>query len=184
MNDSLEERCTGSKTLFENGTYAFSLDRVILPDGTTREREHLHHPGGVAILAVNEENMLCLVQQYRHAIGRTTLEIPAGKMDKDASESREHAALRELREETGLLAGRLIPLGDVYPSPGILDERLSLFWAQDLKSGRQELDDDEFLNVRWMPLEAVKKAVAEGTFGDTKTICALYRAMLRGLIAP
>ena len=86
--------------------------------------------------------------------------------------------MRELREETGYTAHTLISLGKIYPSPGIIDEVLYLFLAKGLEMGRQELDDDEFIHTQWMPLDELEEQIAQGTFEDTKTICALTRARL------
>lgn len=177
--EKLRERQIDSRVLYEGASYSFTLDEVILPNGTPRIREHLHHPGGVAILAMNERDEIAMVAQYRHPIGEVMLEIPAGKLDKLPGETPEAAALRELREETGFTAEKLEPLGFVYPSPGVMDEKLWLFSASRLSANHQELDDDEFLAVQWVPRAKLRQAIADGTITDIKTICAWTRANLK-----
>lgn len=178
----LVETCMGSETVYRGKSYQLSLDELILPNGEHARREHVHHPGGVAILALDNDSRCALVQQYRHPIGIVTTEIPAGKLDKLPNETPEHAARRELREETGYVADSMISLGKVYPSPGLLDEVLHLFLARGLTSAQQELDDDEFIHVLWLPVGELERRIADETMDDVKAICALTRARLRGLI--
>ena len=179
---SLIEKQTGSQTLYTGSSYRFTLDEVILPNGKTRTREHLHHPGGVAILALDSEGRIPMVRQYRHPIAEVTLEIPAGKLDKMPGETPEHAAARELREETGMISSAIQPLGFIYPSPGVVDERLWLFLATDLSRAEQDLDDDEFIHVQWVPKEELSARIASGEITDAKGICAFTRARLLGLL--
>ena len=176
----LLERQVASETLYEGSSYRFTLDEVILPTGQTRRREHLHHPGGVAILALDEQGRIAMVRQYRHPIAQVTMEIPAGKLDKIEGETPEHAALRELREETGMIAGHIEPIGFIFPSPGVVDERLWLFFATKLTPARQELDDDEFIHVQWLPVGELERQIATGENNDAKAHCALFRARLLG----
>lgn len=178
----LVEQLLGREVIYHGKSYQFWLDEILLPNGARIRREHLHHPGGVAILALDEQNRCAMVRQYRQPIGQVTLEIPAGKLDKLPNESLEHAALRELREETGYIAHSLISLGKIYPSPGIIDEILHLFLARELEMDRQELDEDEFIHMQWMQLEEIEAQIAQGTFEDIKTICALSRARLMKMI--
>ncbi|MCI5956726.1 MAG: NUDIX hydrolase [Clostridiales bacterium] len=178
----LVEQLLGREVIYRGKSYQFWLDELLLPNGARIRREHLHHPGGVAILALDEKKRCAMVRQYRHPIGQVTLEIPAGKLDKLPNESPEHAALRELREETGYTAHSLVSLGKIYPSPGIIDEVLYLFLAKGLETGQQELDDDEFIHTQWIPIDELEEQIAQGTFEDTKTICALTRARLMKLL--
>ena len=98
----LTEKKISSKELYRSPSYTFTLDTVRLPDGREHTREVFHHPGGVAVLAINEKGQVIVEHQYRYAVRQTILEIPAGKMDKIPGEKPEETALRELREETGL----------------------------------------------------------------------------------
>ena len=123
-----------------------------------------------------------MVRQYRHPISQITLEIPAGKLDKLPNETREHAAHRELREETGFTAKKMISLGYIYPSPGIIDEVLHLFLAREIEKSSQDLDDDEFIQVSWLHMDELEEKIASGEIKDIKAICAFSRARLMKLI--
>lgn len=179
---SLVEKRVDREVIYQGKSYQLWLDRLVLPNGVQTRRERLHHPGGVAILAVDEQRRCAMVRQYRHPIEQVTLEIPAGKMDKLPNETPEQAAHRELREETGYIAQSMTPLGLVYPSPGVMDEVLYLFLAQGLQKDHQELDDDEFIHVAWEDLTSLEAGVANGSINDIKAICALSRARLLGLV--
>ena len=176
----LLERQTASETLYEGSSYRFTLDEVLLPSGQKRRREHLHHPGGVAVLALDGEGRIPMVRQYRHPIAQVTMEIPAGKLDKIEGETPEQAALRELREETGMIAGHIEPMGFIFPSPGVVDERLWLFFATELTPASQDLDEDEFIHVCWLPAKELARQIAEGENNDAKAHCAFLRARLLG----
>lgn len=171
-----------SREVIYSGKYPLWLDELRLPDGKVIKREHLHHPGGVAILAVNESNCIAFVKQYRHPIETLTEEIPAGKLDKIPNEDRFHAANRELREETGYIASEILPLGYIYTTPGVIDEVLYLFFARGLSKSEQELDSDEFLNVEWLPVAEVERRIGSGELTDTKGIAAYARAKFSGLL--
>lgn len=181
-DQALVERLIDSTPVYEGKTYQLWLDRVQLPNGAQANREHLHHPGGVAVLALDGEGRCAMVRQYRLPIEKITLEIPAGKLDKIPNETLEHAALRELREETGYTASQVVSLGYIYPSPGVIDEVLHLFLARGLEKGSQELDEDEFIHVSWLKTEELESRIASGEIQDVKAICALCRAKLTGLL--
>ncbi len=118
----LTERMVESKTIFEGHIIKVTLDQAMLPDGKLASREVVYHPGGVAVLALDEENRVTLVRQYRYPIGRELLELPAGKLDHGAEEDRLLGAQRELSEETGLEAEEWTYLGYMLASPGFCDE--------------------------------------------------------------
>ena len=180
-DSELTEKLLNREVIYE-GKYPLWLDEHLLPDGRTIKRQHLHHPGGVAILAVNEEGSIAFVKQYRYAIEQVTEEIPAGKLDKIANEEPVHAANRELREETGYTASEIVPMGFIYSSPGVLDEKLYLFFAKNLSKSSQDLDDDEFINVEWIPAEEVERRIVSGEMTDAKGIIAFARAKFSGLL--
>ena len=117
--------------------------------------------------------MYC-VRQYRYPFAEILTEIPAGKLDRK-TEDRSAAALRELREETGFRCGKLTELGDFYSSPAILDERITMYLAEDLTPGETQFDDDEFLSTVRIPLAELTDMVQEGKIPDGKTQAAVMR---------
>lgn len=179
---NLEEKTLSSQELYKSKSYSFTVDKVLVPDGCERTREVFHHPGAVAILALNKKNQVAVVRQYRYPIKRVLTEIPAGKTDKDPNETILQAAQRELREETGCTAEVFEFLGDILTSPGVMTEVIHLFFAKGLKIGRQDLDDDEFLEDGWMDIDELKAGIASGEIQDAKTIIAVNFASLKGLI--
>ncbi len=181
-DSGLKEKLLSREVIYE-GKYPYWMDELQMPDGRVIKREHLHHPGGVAILAMDDNGQIAFVKQYRYAIEQVTEEIPAGKLDKIPNETTIHAANRELREETGYTASEIIPMGYIYPSPGVMDEILHLFFARGLTKSEQELDDDEFINVEWIPAEEVERRIVSGEMTDAKGIIAYARAKFSGLIS-
>lgn len=177
--DLREERLT-SERVFEGKLLKVRVDRVKLPDGSESIREVVDHPGAVLILPVIDGEIV-FVEQYRYPIERVLLELPAGKLDP--GESPEECAKRELKEETGYVAGRLVSLGKVYTTPGFSTEVIHLFLALDLVKGKQNTDFDEFIVVKRIPEGEVLKLLREGGIEDAKTICALFRYfLLKGVI--
>ena len=177
----LREEHVSSKTLFEGRIIKVTLDQARLPDGKLAEREVCYHPGGVGVLALDEDNTVYLVQQYRYPIDRILLEIPAGKMDR-ANEDQAVAAARELSEETGLEADELTYLGYTLASPGFCDEALHMFLARGLHHKKQHLDEDEFLNVVTMPFDRLVEQVMSGEITDAKTVATTLKVkVLLGL---
>ena len=153
------------------------VDRAMyrLPNGAVKPREIAVHPGASAVVAVDGEGMVTLVRQFRAALDRVTLEIPAGKLDAPVEDHLD-AARRELSEETGLKAAKWTHLTDMASTPGFCSEVISIYLAEELSQGETHPDDDEFLNVIRMPLEEACKRVMDGEIGDSKTICGLLMA--------
>ena len=172
----LTERTVESKTLFDGVIVTLKVDQAQLPDGKVATREVVEHPGGVAILALDEENNVTLVQQYRYPFHQVLLELPAGKLD--AGEDHRPAAIRELSEETGLEAGELTYLGCLLASPGYSDEVLHMYLARDLKTGECHPDQDEFLERERVPFETLMEQVMRGELQDAKTVAALMKTKL------
>ena len=144
---------------------------VTLPDGRPAKREIIVHPGAAAVLPLDAEGNVTMVYQFRHPLGRVTLEIPAGK--KEQGEKHLTCAVRELREEVGLLAQKMTLLTELATSPGIFNEQIAIYLATGLTSCSTDPDEDEFLNVRKFPLSQLAEMVLRGEIRDSKTIVAI-----------
>lgn len=173
----LTERKLSREDKFAGRIVTVHVDTVALPGGGTAAREVVDHPGGVAVLALDGENNVLAVTQYRYPFGRTMLEIPAGKLDHPGEDPGE-AGLRELKEETGAAPGVYRSLGRILPSPGCYGETLHLFLARDLEMGEQHLDKDEFLNVERVPFDEMVRRCLSGEIEDAKTVAAVLKAKL------
>ena len=167
----LTETKISGQTVYKGKVVTLNVDEVILPDGKIAKREIVRHTGGAAVLAVKDNSVL-LVRQFRYAYGREIYEIPAGKID--VGEDPENAARRELEEETGYTA-KLIHALNIYPTPGYTDEIIHIFFAENLKFLGQRLDEGEFLNCEFVPLEKVVSAIEYGEITDAKTVAAIYK---------
>ncbi|MGG4219769.1 NUDIX hydrolase [Paenibacillus jamilae] len=170
-NPALEEKTVSTQPIFEGKVITVQVDTVELPDGSTGKREIVKHPGAVAVLALHEGKML-VVDQYRQAMGRCEVEIPAGKLER--GEDPMEAAGRELREETGYTAKSLKLLHSFYTSPGFADEIIHLYVAEELERGEMAPDEDEFLELFEVTLEEAHTLIHEGRISDAKTILAVY----------
>lgn len=170
----LAERTLESRTIFQGKIVTLLVDRAELPDGKEATREVVRHPGGVAILPLDENGAVTLVRQYRYPFHQVILELPAGKLD--GPEDHALAARRELSEETGLEAEELTYLGCLLASPGFCDERLHMYLARGLRQAESHPDEDEFLNVVTMPFDQLVRQVMDGTVEDAKTVAAVLKA--------
>ncbi len=178
----LKETMVSSQTIFEGKIIKVTLDQARLPDGSLAPREVVYHPGGVAVLALDEDNTVYLVKQYRYPIQQLLLELPAGKLDHGAEENVLLGAQRELSEETGLEAAQWTYLGYTLASPGFCDEALHMYLARGLTRKRQHLDEDEFLDVVTMPFGQLVEQVMDGTITDGKTVSTTLKVkVLLGL---
>ena len=166
-----EEVTISSRPVFQGKVISLQVDEVRLPDGSTSTREIVKHPGAVAVLALLDGRMI-VVEQYRKAMERSLVEIPAGK--REPGEPPEQAAARELEEETGWKAGKLEHLCSFYTSPGFADEILHLYFTDELQRGNDGLDDDEFLDCFTLSLEEAWNYIREGKIRDAKTVLAVY----------
>ena len=177
----LSEKMVSSQTIFEGKIIKVTLDQARLPDGTLAGREVVYHPGGVAVLALDEDNTVYLVRQYRYPIQQLLLELPAGKLDH-GEEDRLLGAQRELSEETGLEAAEWTYLGYTLASPGFCDEALHMYLARGLTRKKQHLDEDEFLDVVTMPFDELVRQVMDGVITDGKTVSTTLKVkVLLGL---
>lgn len=169
----LKEERKSSQLIYRGRILTLRRDTVTLPNGREAVREVAEHPGGVGILALDGENRAALVRQYRYAFGRAMWEIPAGK--REPGEEPLTTARRELQEEVGASAAHWQALGEIIPSPGCYGERLWLYLARELTLGRTHPDEDEFLELQWMPLEELTEKCLDGEIQDAKTIIAALK---------
>jgi len=177
--DYTERKVTG-KTVFEGHIIQVELDEIALPNGRPAQREVVRHPGGVCVLALDQDGQVTLVRQYRYPMAEHIIELPAGKLDPGEEPSA--AARRELEEETGLRAGKLTYLGYLLASPGFCDERLHMFLAQELEHLDSHPDEDEFLDVFTMPYSELLSKVMAGELHDAKSVAiTLKTKVLLGL---
>jgi ADP-ribose pyrophosphatase len=134
-----------SRVVYQGKIVSLRVDRIALSDGRTATREVVEHPGAVVVIALDDEGQVALVDQYRHAVKRHLLELPAGGLE--AGEEPLATAQRELREEVGLDAAEWTSLGHFFSSPGFANELLHVFLARDLRPAYAEPDDDEDITV-------------------------------------
>ncbi len=171
-NKSLFEEKIESLEIYKGKSYSFFVDTVKLPDGTIIEKDYIKYPEAVAIIPFLDADTIVLVKQYRYPIGKETYEIPAGKMDR-SGETNQEAALRELLEETGYRANKIEYLQSFYPSPGYSTERIYVFKALDLNKESQDLDEDEFIEIKLVPFKEAIDMIYSGLIIDSKTILSL-----------
>ncbi len=169
-----------SRVIHEGRYLTFRVDTVERADGSRSTRDVAGHPGAVAIVAVDDEDRVLLVRQFRLPAGGVLLEIPAGTLDRDPDGAIEDpfvAAQRELEEETGMRAGTWESVGSWYSAPGFTEERMHLFFARDLEpAGEDRLtpDHDEFLLLDRRPWRDAVAAVERGEIVDAKSIVGLF----------
>ncbi|HCT0426943.1 TPA: NUDIX hydrolase, partial [Staphylococcus pseudintermedius] len=162
-----EEKTISKESIYKGKIIEVEKHKVSLPNNETAYREVVKHNGAVAICALTPDQQVILVKQYRKALEQELLEIPAGKLEP--GEDRESAAMRELEEETGYKAKKLTLIGEVYGTPGFSNEKISVYFADNLVEGKVNLDEDEFVEKVLYSLDDVKKAVAARTIEDAKT---------------
>ena len=164
----LEEKPLSEDTVWIGRIFDVNRLRVALPDGRTALRDVVRHPGAVAIVALTDEGRICLVRQYRTALGRVTVEVPAGKMNP--GEDPLDCAHRELLEETGMQAEKMAFLTTLATSDGFCDELIHIYMATGLKFVGSDPDADEFINVDLVPVNELVDAVLDGKIEDAKTV--------------
>jgi len=168
------EHTLASNTVYRGNLLHVLEDEVRLPDGRLARREYVRHPGAVMMLAFLDPGTVVLVRQFRYALGRHFIELPAGKID--AGEEPLATARRELREECGYSAASWKHLATVHPCVGYSDERIELFLARELARVPEGPDDGEFLEVVTAPLGEALGWVRSGAITDVKTIVGLLWA--------
>lgn len=148
------------------------MDEVELPDGKIAKWDFINHDGAAAVVPVTDDGKILMVKQYRNALDRYTLEIPAGKLDDKLEETKVCAA-RELEEETGYKAGKLEFLITLRTWVAFTNEKIGVYVATDLTPTKQHLDEDEFIDVKAYELEELKEMIFRGELQDTKSISAI-----------
>lgn len=176
MRDSHEliEHKLTSRKVFGGKLLHVYLDEVRLPDSSDSTREWIKHPGASAVLPVFGNGDVMLVKQFRYPVRQIFYEVPAGKLDPGEAPGR--TAVRELREEAGLVCGAYEYIGHFYPSIGYTDEVIHLYVAWDIKSFSQNADDDEFLIKARLPFTKAMEMVHSGEISDGKTMITVLRA--------
>jgi ADP-ribose pyrophosphatase len=165
---ALESAATIKSHIIHQGKFiSVRRDEIDFPDGSHKTWDIILHPGAVAIIPMTQEGHLILVEQWRRAIGKTTLELPAGVIDP--GETPEETARRELQEEVGQKPGKLTYLGAYYSSPGVYTEKVHLFVARNLTPSQLQGEDTDEIDIRVVPYETALNLIRDGTICDAKT---------------
>lgn len=160
-----------SELLFQGRVFALKRERVIEPSGLVATREIVVHPGSSVVLPVLPDGRIVLIRQYRHAAGQSLWELVAGH--KDPGESFVQGARRELQEETGYVASKVTKLLEIFPSPGLLGERMEIFLAQGLTKGAARPEDDERITQQIVSLPEAQEWIRSGKIRDAKSIAGI-----------
>lgn len=174
--DHLYEKTVKTTEIYKGRIIDLQLEEVELPDGRLSTREVIKHPGAVAVVPIKEDGKLVLVKQYRKALQKSIIEIPAGKLE--ANEDPRLAAMRELEEETGYKTDSLTFIGSFYTSPGFADELIHLYLTKELEVGQVQTDEDEFIDVIEVTLEEAEKLIEDQKIHDAKTMYAIQYVRL------
>ncbi|MBV8740462.1 MAG: NUDIX hydrolase [Sinobacteraceae bacterium] len=167
---------------FRGRVICVTTDEVVLPNGHRTVLEVVHHPGGAAVVALDAQQRVCLLKQYRYVADGWLWELPAGKLEP--SEPPLVTAQRELLEEAGVSAGQWHSLGSVLSSPGVFGEVLHLYLARDLRPATSAHEHAEVIEVHWVTLEEAFRWSLDGTIRDAKSVIGLLRAVNFGTSLP
>lgn len=171
------EKKISSQEIYNGKVVKLSIDDVEMENGYKTKREVIHHPGGVCIVALDDENNVYMVEQFRYPFGQALTEIPAGKLEY--GENPEECGKRELKEEIGATAESFEYLGKLYPTVAYDTEIIYMYLARGLKFGEQDLDEGEFLGVKKIPLDKAAEMVMNDELHDSKTQLAILKAKIR-----
>ena len=171
----LTEKTVKQNVIYDGKIIRVRVDDATLPNGKPCKREIVDHPGGACVLYV-KENKVLLVKQFRYAYGEAIYEIPAGKLNE--GEDPMVSAIRELEEEAGLKAKSVKHLFTFYPTPGYTNEKIYVYYAEEVTEGRVHLDEGAFLNSEYLPLSEVVEMIEKGEIRDAKTIIAVQWYLL------
>lgn len=176
MNKKTGEKTTDERIVYKGKIYSILLDTIELPNGKTIERERLKYPKAACILAITDEGNILMEKQYRTLLNKYIYELPAGKVED--GETPKDAVIRELEEETGYKAGKLEHYTDLYTVASFSNEPIYIFKATELKKTKQNLEEDEFLDVYEMSPDEIKKLLEENKLVDAKTSAVVARYLL------
>lgn len=175
--ENLFEKQLASENVFKGHLLDVYSDKIELPNGNTSVREYIKHVGAACVVPIDSDGNIIIERQFRYPFHKVLTEIPAGKLDSK-EEPHLEAALRELREETGYSAEKMVYLGEYLPTCAYSDEVIHMYLASGLTKGEQQLDDDEFVGVEKMPLKEAVKEIMNGNIPDGKTQTAILKAYL------
>lgn len=170
----LFEKKLSSRQVFDGVVVKLYVDDIELPDGRKSVREVVRHPGAVCVIPVTDEGEVIMVRQFRYAFNQVLLEVPAGKLEPN--EDPLDAALRELEEESGVVASKVEHIGEIYTTVAIIDEKIHVYLATGLTYKNAHPDADEFLEVEKIPLKTLVDMVMRGEIKDSKTQIAILKA--------
>src|ERR1700761_6882309 len=159
---------------FQGRVIRVTTDEVVLPNGHRAQLEVVHHPGGAATVAIDSQDQICLLRQYRYVADGWLWELPAGKLEPN--EPPLETARRELVEEAGVTARHWESLGSVFSSPGVFAEVLHLFYAAELEPTTVAHESSEIIEIHWVPFSEAYLWALNGQIRDAKTLIALVRA--------
>lgn len=162
----------GRELIHKGAIIDYYQDTIKVPNGNIAKWDYIKHKGAAAVVAVKDDGKLLMVRQFRNALDRETLEIPAGGLNS-VGEPTDIAAARELEEEAGYTAGKLELLISIRTTVAFCDEKIDVYVATDLKRSRQHLDEDEFLDVETYTIEELIQMVYDCKIQDGKTVAAL-----------
>ena len=170
----LFEKKINSRQVFDGVVVKLFVDDIELPNGKKSVREIIRHPGAVCVIPVTDEGEVIMVRQFRYAFNKVLLEVPAGKLEPN--EDPLDAALRELEEESGVVAGCVEHIGEIYTTVALIDEKIHVYLATGLTFKNAHPDEDEFLEVEKIPLKTLVDMVMNGEIKDSKTQIAILKA--------
>ena len=163
-----------SEVVYKGHAFNVRRDKIRFPNQNIAQLDIIEHPSAITILPVDKDGQILFVRQYRHAVGKELLELPAGTLDTD--ETPENCAAREIREETGYAAGTLVNLGEFWLAPGYSTEYMTVFLATDLRPSPLPGDEDEFITLEYVPVEQAYQLALNGGLQDGKSLAALLLA--------
>jgi len=166
-----------TRSVFSGRVIQVNVERVALPNGSIADLEIIHHPGGAAVVAVDEQRNICLLRQFRHAASGYLWELPAGKIDN--KEPPLDTARRELTEEAGVTAATWESLGEYVSSPGVFTEVVHLFLATGLQHVDHGHEEHEVIEVHWKPLSEALHMAERNDIRDGKSLVGIFRAAAR-----